>query len=103
MIDAKQDNSRPGNWFSLYSAAVYTNEVNTPAHTNEPFGWVTDTGNKFERGRLARAVWPNDGERFSFFDLEGDAIQGQDTSRLGPLSPQALSKPPRTLGELVTQ
>ena len=55
----------------------------TPAHTNAPFGWVTDTGNKFERGRLARAVWPNDGERFSFFDLEGDAIQGQGPPGIG--------------------
>ena len=45
LIDAKQDNSRPGNWFSLFRTAVYQGEIITPAHTNDGWRFVNITTN----------------------------------------------------------
>lgn len=44
LIDAKQDNSRPGNWFSQYRAPIYSGEVSTPAHTNDGWQFFSATG-----------------------------------------------------------
>ena len=98
-----QPNVLAGCQFGMNARTHFDERRHTPSDPNAPSGRVTDAGDKFERGRFARAVWSNDGECLSFFDLKGDAVQRQDAAGLGTFSPQALSKPPRTLGELVTQ
>lgn len=44
LIDSKQDNARPGNWFSLFRSNIYSPEISTPARTNDGWQFVSATG-----------------------------------------------------------
>ena len=44
LIDARQDNSRPGNWFALFRTNVYSPAIVTPAHTNDGWQFVSVSG-----------------------------------------------------------
>ena len=48
LIDAKQDNSRPGNWFAESHPAIYTPEISTPAMQDNSRRQLRETKNRYE-------------------------------------------------------
>src|SRR5262249_7322177 len=47
-------------------------------------GWIEKTGEHFQHGGLAGAVWSEKSDQFAFFDLEGDVIGGAGLLILAP-------------------
>src|SRR5439155_20490507 len=71
-----------------------------------PGGWVAQPFEDLDRGRLARAVRPEEGEHLALLDLEGDPIDRLDVRvvlrepanvdyRLGRVIPASSRLPPR--------